>query len=259
MNVLITGATGGIGKALIDVFIKNNYHVIALGRNRKELKNLQNKYGHMILCYSIDLSVEYEIDVFLNFLKERKIRIHLLINGAGIGELNYFEKTPYLKLKKMMDINITALTRFTSYFYKEMCKRGGTIINISSTAGFQCGGPLMAVYYATKSYVNSLTYSLRREARDKKVKIILLAPGPTKTTFVGIPKKLSFMEKLYITTPEEVANELYKGVVKNRFLIIPGKINKLLYYIDKILPGKISISLVEKIQKNKLLNKKDER
>lgn len=252
MNVLITGATGGIGKALVDIFIKNNYHVIAIGRNKNELEKLQQKYHHRILCYPVDVSHENEIDSFFQFLKNNEIKINILINGAGIGEINRFEEISYSSIKKMMEINMTSLTKFTSFFYKKMQKYGGTIINISSTAGFQIGGPYMAIYYATKSYVNSLTFSLFRENKNKNLKIILLAPGPTKTKFIGIPKNLNKWEKLYITTPEEVAQALYKGFRDNKFLIIPGKINKFLYYLEKLLPSNLSLYLVEKIQKNKI-------
>lgn len=254
MNVLITGATGGIGQALIDIMVKNNYHVIAIGRNKAELKTLQNKYRHMILCYSMDLTNGEEIEYFFNFLNDRKIKIHILINGAGIGEINYFEKTSYVKLKKMIDTNITALTKFCAHFYKIMVKKGGTIVNISSTAGFQTGGPLMSGYYASKSYVNSLTYSLYHEAKGKKVNIMLLAPGPTKTNFAGMPEELSRFEKQYITTPEEVATEFYKGLVKNKFLVIPGKINKLIYFIQKIIPDSLILRMVKNIQLKKYKN-----
>ena len=256
MNVLITGATGGIGQALIDIMIKNNYHVIAIGRNKAELKTLQNRYRHMILCYSLDLTNDEEIEYFFNFLNMRKIRIHILINGAGIGEINYFEKMSYQKMKKMLDTNVTALTKFCSYFYKNMLRKGGTIVNISSTAGFQIGGPMMGVYYATKSYVNSLTYSLYQEARDKKVNIMLLAPGPTKTKFKGIPNELSKFEKLYITTPQEVAKEFYQGLTKEKFLVIPGRINKLMHWVEKIIPDRIILAMVERVQMKKYRNLK---
>lgn len=252
MNVLITGATGGIGKALVDIFVKNNYHVIAIGRNKVELDRLQQKYHHMILCYSIDITNENEINSFFQFLRNNQIKVHILINGAGIGEINYFEKTSYATLKKMMEINMISLTKFTSYFYKEMQKNGGTIVNISSTAGFQSGGPYMSVYYATKSYVNSLTLSLYQENKNKELNIVLLAPGPTKTNFIGIPKTLNKWESLYITSPVEVAQTLYKGLKNKRFLIIPGKINKILYYLEKFMPIKLKLYLVEKIQKNKI-------
>lgn len=252
MNVLITGATGGIGKSLIDIFIKNNYHVIALGRNVDELKKLQNKYGHMILCYKINLNYENEIDSFFQFLEDKKIKIHILINGAGIGELDFFKNTSYQKIKKIIDTNILALTKFTSYFYKRMIKKGGTIINISSTAGFQCGGPLMAIYYATKSYVNSFTYSLYEESKNTKISIILLAPGPTLTNFAGMSQNLNSLEKLYITSPKEVATALFNGFIKKKFLIIPGKINKILYYSNKLLPSKIMLSFIKKIQEKKM-------
>ena len=84
----------------------------------------------------------------------------------------------------MIDINIIALTKFSKFYYDTMVKKNkGVIVNISSTAGFQQGGPLMSVYYATKSFVNSLTLSLYEEGKERGIKVFLLAPGPTKTNF----------------------------------------------------------------------------
>ena len=110
----------------------------------------------------------------------------------------------------------------------------------------------MAIYYATKSYVNSFTYSLYEESKNTKISIILLAPGPTLTNFAGMSQNLNSLEKLYITSPKEVATALFNGFIKKKFLIIPGKINKILYYSNKLLPSKIMLSFIKKIQEKKM-------
>ena len=138
MKVLITGATGGIGKALIDIFYRNGWEILAVGRNRNILKELKGKYRDRLNTYYVDLGNEKSIDEFFKELEGEEI--NLLINGAGIGELGYFEDIPYENEKKMIDINIVAVIKFTKYFYNKI----DGIINISSTAGFQCGGPLMS-------------------------------------------------------------------------------------------------------------------
>lgn len=89
MNVLITGATGGIGQALIEVFYRNRWNILAVGRNKKILEELKLKYGDKIEIYSRDIEKEEEIKKFLQEIEN--IEINLLINGAGIGEIGEFE------------------------------------------------------------------------------------------------------------------------------------------------------------------------
>lgn len=250
MNVLITGATGGIGQALIEVFYRNNWNILAVGRNNKILEELKLKYKDRIEIYSRDISKEKEIIEFLEEIKDREI--NLLINGAGIGEIGEFENISLIEEQKMININIQAFLILTKHFYKKMLERKeGGIINISSTAGFQVGGPLMCGYYATKAYVNSLTFGLIEENQEKNIKIMLLCPGPTATNFKGMKREIEGVKKFYITTPEEVANQCYRDYILGKKLSIPGKINKVLYYINKFIPWKIQLRNIKKIQEKK--------
>lgn len=244
MKVLITGATGGIGKALIEVFYKNSWKILAVGRNQNILKKLKEKYKEKLDIYSVDIEIEKNIDELFKSLEGQ--HIELLINGAGIGELGYFKDISYEAEKKMIDINIIALIKFTKYFYG---KTEG-IINISSTAGFQCGGPLMSGYYATKSFVNSFTFGLMEE--ENKTRMMLLCPGPTLTNFKGVDKELKGLAKFYTTTPEEVAERCYSDYLKRKRLSIPGKINKILYFFNKVMPIIFQLKAIKKIQEKKI-------
>lgn len=244
MKVLITGATGGIGKALIDIFYRNGWEILAVGRNQAIFKELKKKYKEKINIYFVDLKNEKDIDELLKELEEQDIK--LLINGAGIGELGYFEDISYENEKKMIDINIIALIKFTKYFYGRI----EGIINISSTAGFQYGGPLMSSYYATKSFINSFTFGLMGE--DSKTKMMLLCPGPTLTNFKGVNKELKGMAKFYTTTPEEVAKKCYFDYLRKKRISIPGRINKILYYFNKLIPIMPQLKMIKKIQEKKI-------
>ena len=242
MKVLITGVTGGIGKALVEVFYRNNWEIVGVGRNVDILQELKNKYK--ISVYVVDMEIEENIDKLFEELKEEKI--DLLINGAGIGELGYFNDIAYENEKKMININIIALTKFIKYYYGKV----DGIINISCTAGFQYGGPLMSGYYATKSFVNSLTFGLMGE--NGNTKMMLLCPGPALTGFKGMKKEKKGLEKLYITTPEKVAEVCYSDYIEGKKISIPGRINKILYFLNKLLPINSQLKIVKKIQEKKL-------
>lgn len=250
MNILITGATGGIGQALIEVFYRNGWDILAVGRNKKILEELKLKYGDKIEVYRKDIEKEEEIIKLLEEIENRKI--DLLINGAGIGEIGEFENIPLIDEQRMLNLNIQALLILTKYFYRKMLERKeGGIINISSTAGFQVGGPLMCGYYATKAYVNSLTFGLIEESKEKNIKIMLLSPGPTATNFKGMKKEIEGIKKLYVTTPEEVANQCYRDYISGKNLSIPGRVNKILYYLNRFIPWKIQLRNIKKIQGKK--------
>ncbi len=244
MRVLIIGATGGIGKALIDIFYRNNWEILAVGRNQDILKELKKKYKEKLNIYSLDLENEKNINKFFKEIEEQDI--NLLINGAGIGELGHFEDISYENEKKMIDINIIALIKFTKYFYNKI----DGIINISSTAGFQYGGPLMTGYYATKSFVNSFTFGLMGEGG--KTRMMLLCPGPTLTNFKGVNKNFKGIAKFYMTTPEEVAEKCYSDYLRKKRISIPGKINKILYFFNKIIPIISQLKMIKKIQEKKI-------
>lgn len=250
MNVLITGATGGIGQALIEVFYRKSWNILAVGRNEKILEDLKLKYGDKIKIYRRDIEKEEEIKKFLQEIENREI--DLLINGAGIGEIGEFENISLIEEQKMINLNIQALLTLTKYFYRKMLERKeGGIINISSTAGFQVGGPLMCGYYATKAYVNSLTFGLIEESEGKNIKVMLLCPGPTATNFKGMKREREGAKKFYVTTPEEVANQCYRDYISGKKLSIPGKVNKILYYLNRFIPWKIQLKNIEKIQREK--------
>lgn len=250
MKVLITGATGGIGKALVEVYYKNGWEIVAVGRNITILNQLKEKYKDRIDIYQVEMTNRDDINKLLDELKNKDI--DLVINGAGLGEIGNFENIPFEAEEKMIEINIIALAKITKYFYQKFKKIGkGGIINISSTAGFQCGGPLMIGYYAAKSYVNSLTFGLIGENENSKIRIMLLCPGPTATNFKGMKEEIKGMEKLYITTPMKVAETCYRDFEKGREVSIPGVINKFFYYFGKLLPWKIKLISIKKIQKKK--------
>ena len=80
---------------------------------------------------------------------------------------------------------------------------------------------------------------------------MLLCPGPTATNFKGMNKEIEGAKKLYVTTPEEVANQCYRDYISGKNLSIPGKVNKILYYLNRFIPWKIQLKNIEKIQRKK--------
>ena len=165
-NIILTGASRGIGKSLFEN-LKKNYNVIGLS------KNPQDKDKEIIQC---DISKEEEVDKVFDQIKKKYKSIYSLINCAGILSTGQLINTDTLNLNKMIDVNFKGTIFCSKKALKLMLKEGkGRIINFSSIASFF---PLKgdSVYSATKGAVNIFTKSLAKEV-EKNITVNAIAPG----------------------------------------------------------------------------------
>ena len=252
MNVLITGVTSGIGRALTVRYIEEGHRVIGVARREERLKEIRDEYGERFSYIRWDLGETDRLKELVGEIEARGIEVDLLINNAGMGSYGEFRETQIERELQMIDINISASTYLTKVYLKRMVQRNrGGIINVASTAALQRGGPLMAAYYGTKSYTLTLDEGIRGELSQipgNKVRVMTLCPGPTSSEFIGMGEaKKSFT----ITTPDEVASECYRGYLKGREIVIPGRINKISCFIGKFIPRKLQRRIIYRIQKKK--------
>ena len=255
MVVVITGVTSGIGKALTEKYIENGHRVIGIARREEILRKMKRRYDKSFDYISWDISEISRLDKLLNRIEDKNRDIDLLINNAGTGSYGEFCETEIEREIKMIDVNIVALTYLTKAYLKKMLEKNrGGIINVASTAAFQGGGPLMAAYYGSKSYVLTLDEGIRGELKQRvgnKVRVMTLCPGPTTTEFIGMGGSKRGLEDLYTTSPKEVARECYEGYLKEKEIVVPGRVNRITLFIGKFLPVKIQRDLVYRIQKKK--------
>jgi short-subunit dehydrogenase len=241
-TALITGASSGIGLELARLFARDGYNLVLLARSSDGLTavsaELKKHSDIRITCLAKDLSSPNAANEIFQALKEENIEIDVLINNAGFGWYGEFSKVDSSILLEMIQVNISSLTRLTGLFLAEMVhKNKGRIMNVASTAAFQ-PGPLMAVYYATKAYVLSFSLALSEELRSTDIKVTALCPGPTPTNFgkrAGIKKNVRW-SGLLSTDAKDVAAAGYKGLMKGKDLVIPGKLNWLMTQLIRVLP-----------------------
>lgn len=247
MNVLITGATSGIGYELTKIFAKNNYNLIIVSRNITLLNSikeeLEKEYKITVHVFESDLSKENSAKELYNEVIKQELKVDILVNNAGAGYVGEFLNEDIERDLSIMQLNMTSLTVLTKLFAKEMIKLGkGKILNVASTGSYH-PGPYTAVYYATKAYVLSLTEALNVEFKDYNIKVSALCPGATKTNF---SKNAGKDENFAAMSPKFVAENAYKGLMKNKTTIIPG----LQYKAFVLLPRKIITPLIGKYQKH---------
>lgn len=255
-NVLITGATSGIGYEFSKLFAEKGFNLIITGRNEKKLKEMEcylsGLYKIKVVSYGCDLCKKENVLSLFNYVKSLNLNIDILINNAGVGFNGVFHELSWEKHLQTLEINITSLTYLTHLVLGEMVKRGqGKILNVASTGAYQPGS-YISVYYATKAYVLSFSQALRQEIKNKGVVVTTLCPGATKTQF---SKRSGKGDLKVAMTAEKVAKLGYRGLMKNKAVVIPGLINKTMVLASKIAPSSINAKVVKKIQQKAMKNK----
>lgn len=256
-TALITGASSGIGLELARIFAKNKTNFVLIARSGDKLKALSDELtkttGVKVKVIAADLSILKNCDLLVDELKNENITVDFLVNNAGFGTSGFFTDTDLQKEVEMINLNITALTYLTKIFAKEMKLRGsGKIMNVSSTAAFQ-PGPLMAVYYATKAYVQSFSEALANELKGTGVTVTTLCPGPTASGFqyAANINNVRLVKGRKLPSSAEVALFGYNAMMKGKTVAVHGFINKIVAQSYRFLPRKLITSAVRKIQETR--------
>ncbi len=251
-TVLITGASRGIGKEFARQFASHGHHVILVARDEKSLQNLateiSKKYKVNATVLARDLSNINDAENIYTHLKVHGIKVDYLVNNAGFGDYAFFQNEDWKRIEGMICVNLTALTRLCHLFVQDMVsEKNGKIMNVASTAAF-LPGPLMAVYFATKAYVLSLSEALSNELEGTGVSVTCLCPGATASNFKKTAKVSSSFYKGNIPTSTEVAAYGYKSMMKNKRVAIHGLTNKLLIWGSGFVPRSIILKVVRYLQ-----------
>ena len=176
-NVLITGATGGIGSAILDIFYKNGFNIIASGTNEDKLKKLQDKYSERVSTIKCDLSDENQINHLVSQAQVSCDSIDILINNAGITKDNVFLRMQKDQWDDVINVNLNSNFILTKLVIKGMIKkRWGRIINITSVVA-KMGNAGQANYVASKSAIEGFSRTLAQEVASRNITINCVAPG----------------------------------------------------------------------------------
>ena len=179
---VVTGASAGLGVEFARQLSKRGHRLVLAARRKDRLDALASELGNA-RSVEIDLSELDAAEKLIRNVKKAGEQIDLLVNNAGFGLHGRFDKGDPKRLRQMVDLNCGALTDLCRAVLPEMVeRRSGAILNVASTAAFQ-PGPGMAVYFATKAYVLSLSEALHEEVKRFGVSVVALCPGPTRTEF----------------------------------------------------------------------------
>jgi short-subunit dehydrogenase len=252
--VLITGASSGFGIDYAHIFAEMGAHVVLTARRENDLQNLarelETKYGIQALCIACDLAEKESPQILYDWIKGRGIKIEVLINNAGYGIYSDFADTPWDKLEAMLQVNILALTQLTSLFLADMKQVGrGHIMLVSSIAAYQ-PSPTYAAYAAAKSYVLYLGEALNYELRGTGIKVSVLSPGVSKTSFLKVAgQKPSLYQRLVMMESRPVAQMAVKALMRGMPSLVPGFLNKISVFLIQLMPRWIQVRMVDLLMK----------
>lgn len=249
-TALITGASTGIGLDLAVLAARDGFDCILVARSETRLhelkKVLEKRYNIGVTVFAIDLSEHDAVKRLTNAIEDAELTVDFLINNAGFGTAGEFIELDAETEAEEVRLNVNALTELTKAYLPDMVARNhGYVLNVASVAAFQ-PGPYMAVYYATKAYVLSLTEAIHAETKGTGVNVSVLCPGPTDTGFFNRAGSEMMVSKM---PSHLVAFFGYKGVMKNKRVIIPGLSNQALVGLAKIMPRAVSLEILRRFQK----------
>ena len=212
LNIIITGATGGIGSAILDKFNINNANIVATGTNEEKLNKIKQNYKN-VHVKKFDISNHSSIEKFVNECNEvLNGKIDVLINNAGITKDNLSIRMKNEEWNNVINLNLTSTFLITKNVIKKMLKnKNGKIINITSVVG-HTGNIGQANYAASKAGLIGMSKSLALEYGKKNIKINCISPGFIKsemTDKISNDFKQILESKISLErfgTPEDVAN-----------------------------------------------------
>jgi hypothetical protein len=244
-NALITGPSAGIGREFARQLAVRARSLVLVARREQRLSELRGELTQhhpnlVVHTRETDLADLAQLNELVAWLEREKINVDLLINNAGLGDYGSFATSDPERDDRIIQLNILALTLLTRSLLPPMiATKRGAILNVSSSAGF-LPIPGMAVYAASKAYVNSFSEALRAELRGTGLSVIALCPGPVHTEFGEIAKRPGREpergpEFVYASV-EQVVRDALVSLEADRPLVIPGLAMKLSMFLVRLTP-----------------------
>ena len=211
-NIIVTGASGGIGGSIVKKLYENGANILATGTKKEKLEDLKSKFND-IKILTFDISQNNKINEFIdNATKELGGNLYCMINNAGITQDNLAIRMSFEEWKRVIDINLTSTFLLSKFAIKKMLKnKQGKVINITSVVG-HTGNLGQANYTASKAGIIAMSKTLAIEYAKKNININCISPGFIKTNMsdkIDSSYKDIIISKIpsaRLGEPEDVAN-----------------------------------------------------
>jgi len=252
-TALITGASAGIGAEFARYHASKKGDLVLVARSEDKLNalrtELQNAHGVKVHVISQDLGEVGGANAVVKAVDALGVTVDILINNAGFGGHGKHVDRNLADEQAMIDLNVKSLVTLTHAFGRKMAAQGrGHILQVGSTAGFM-PGPLQAVYFATKAFVNSYSQAIDHELRDQGVTCTVLAPGYVETDFAERADLGGTDLVKSGATAESVAKHGYDAMMAGKLVTVnETQLSILTQWIVPLLPRRMALKMVEKMQ-----------
>jgi short-subunit dehydrogenase len=242
--VIVTGGGDGIGRALIALLIEAGAKVATCGRQYDKLYALQLEYSQFMLHTMVcDVSNEEDCKRFIHSTVETFGTIDILINNAGISMRSLFDETETNVIRQLMDVNFMGAVYCTKESLPYLIEQKGTIVGISSTAGYR-GLPGRSGYSASKFALQGWLESLRTELLDSGVHVMWISPGFTTSNIrnaalnsKGISQGESVLDESKLMSAETCAKYILVAIEKRKRVLVLTFTGKLAVFLNKFFPS----------------------
>lgn len=240
-RALVTGASAGIGTALVRALADRGVEVVLVARRQDRLEALAADLPVAAEVLVADLADRGDLDRVAARLVSTSEPVDLLVNDAGLGVYGPLVDQDPARLQAMLDVNVAALVHLTRAALPHLVARGGGgVINVGSTAAYQ-PGPYSAVYGATKAFVRSFTEAVHEETRGTGVRVLLLAPGVTRTEFqsvAGVPE--GAFPSVLTGDADQVAAAGLEAFATGRAVCVPAWTDRVAVVGSELLPSSVT-------------------
>ncbi len=243
--IIITGGSSGIGRACALRFAKAEARVVISARNAERLAEVEQEVrdlGADVLAVQGDVANENDCVRLVNETLNRFGRIDVLINNAGISMRALFKDLDLKVMRELMEVNFFGTVYCTRYAMRQLLKHNGSVVGVSSVAGFQ-GLPGRTGYSASKFAMQGFLDALRVENMKTGLHVMTVCPGYTESnirntalTADGSPQGKTPKEEQKLMTAEEVADHIYNGVVHRKREVVLTTQGKLAFFLRKFFP-----------------------
>ncbi len=246
---VIAGSSRGIGYALAEECAAHAHDLVMIGRHAGRLEAaaaaIRATYGIEVWTLPLDVTSPHAGDVLVEFLEQHGLSVGLLINNAAAWSDGAVSSIAPGEAERLVRANIAAAAELTRALLPSMVGRERCRILVVGSLAGEMPAPGNAIYSATKAFLKVWTLALRHELRPRGISVSLLLPGAVATEFTGVATdaEAASARALLASSPRSVAWCGYRGTMAGESVIVPGLVNRIMYFGIKILPQRLLVRL----------------
>ena len=239
LRTIVTGASSGIGRALVLELVRQGASVLALARRADRLRDLQQECSTSLRCLAADVTQAADRHAALDLAKAEFGGLDALVNNAGSGALGRFDQADEARLRRIFEVNFFAPAEFIRAALPVLEKgQRPLIVNVGSVLGHRAM-PEKSEYCASKFALHGLTDALRLELKSRHIDVLLVSPSTTRTEFfdkASPPESSVHPFRFGAMSPETVARRIVRAMALGRRETILSAGGRALVWLDRLCP-----------------------